>query len=704
MRRRPGAGLRLESIREKKEFVSALHPQTPDTQKSSAEMWGNMANEKQKCPMCGTKLKMIDGKMACKECGYYMRGQDNMESAPSTAQTNSYSQPAAQTNNYTQPKSTVQQPVRSYTSAGTEQSGSSNKKKNKTGAIAATVAGVIGSIILVVVISLGRSFLFDRLYELWNNMSSNTEENTDKTDTSGNSKDTSNESSTHSSKSDILSRTPQSDFFRQLAEIIFDKSYYEISSEEMASVNALEINKDEYTIYYQVNYETGTSLTFDSSINMSLSDLNCFTGLEWISLIGISLKKGDLDSLENLYAVYSENTLKELADIIPHPENIAYLGTEGSSFFFNRTLEDVRSFPNLEYLTLEDCTYLEDISALEQLVSLKGLYLTKLNDLKDYSIFMKLTGLEELSIQSTQLKSIDFLNVMPNLTYFALEDSDVTNIDALSSCLNLTGLYLMENYSVEDYAPIGELTQLTTLTVFKSTHSPIPSLDKLTALEQAYFKNLWEGELSLVTAAPNISQLYLENSYDHRLELLTSLPLEYLGLVDCSLYDTSLESLYSLPLIQLDMTDSYMWGNIESVFGIPTLEYLCLDRVSCVIDFDNVPDNESLWFLSMNGIKIDTEVYGGLRVPLSGHYDLFEHFPNLERLLVASTDIDTIEFVEKLPYLEYLDITENRVTSLKPLESLPYFLRVDCGGNTILETLPEGSYIYVNTESVYRPY
>lgn len=34
-----------------------------------------MANDKQKCPMCGTKLKMIDGKMSCKNCGYYIRSQ-----------------------------------------------------------------------------------------------------------------------------------------------------------------------------------------------------------------------------------------------------------------------------------------------------------------------------------------------------------------------------------------------------------------------------------------------------------------------------------------------------------------------------------------------------------------------------------------------------------------------------------------------------
>lgn len=654
-----------------------------------------MANEKQKCPMCGTKLKMINGKMTCKDCGYYMREQDNTGSAPSTAQTNSY----------TQPGRAAVQPVGSYTSTNTGKSGSANKKKNKTGTIVATVAGVIGSVLLVVGLSLGRRFLSDRLYELWDNASSNTEESTDKTDTSESSKDDSTKSSSHPSKSDLLARTPQSDFFIQLAEIIFDKSYYDISSEEMASVTALEINKDEYTIYYQVNYETGSPLTFGDDIDMSLPDLNCFTGLEWISLVDISLKKGDLDALENLYAVYSDNSLEELADIISHPESITYLGAEDSDFFFDRTLNDALLFPNLEYLTLGNCTYLEDLSALEQLTSLKGLYLTKLNDLNDYSIFMKLTGLEELSIESTQLKSIDFLNVMPNLTYFALEGSKVSSVDALSSCPNLTGLYLMENYSVEDYAPIGELTNLTALTVFKSTHSPIPSLDKLTALEQASFGNLWEGELSLVAAAPNISSLYLDNSYDDRLGLLTSLPLEYLALVDCSLdNNSSLESLSSLPLYQLDMTDTYVFGNIESVFGISTLEYLCLDRVSCVIDFDNVPDNASLWNLSMNGIKIKTEAYYGTDVPLSSHYDLFEHFPNLERLSLASTGIDSIEFVENLPELEYLDITENMVTSLKPLEALPYFWRVDCGGNTILETLPEDSNIYVNNESVYRPY
>ena len=35
-----------------------------------------MAGEKQKCPMCSTKLKMINGRLTCKSCGYYYRTAD----------------------------------------------------------------------------------------------------------------------------------------------------------------------------------------------------------------------------------------------------------------------------------------------------------------------------------------------------------------------------------------------------------------------------------------------------------------------------------------------------------------------------------------------------------------------------------------------------------------------------------------------------
>ena len=84
-------------------------------------------------------------------------------------------------------------------------------------------------------------------------------------------------------------------------------------------------------------------------------------------------------------------------------------------------------------------------------------------------------------------------------------------------------------------------------------------------------------------------------------------------------------------------------------------------------------------------------------MPLSQHYDLFGHFPNLTDLYVKSAGLDSIAFVENLPKLQYLDITDNSVTSLMPLASLSDFQAVWCGQNTILENLPEDSNIMVYT-------
>ena len=510
----------------------------------------------------------------------------------------------------------------------------------------------------------------------------------------------------NSKYNDYLSsfRKPHSDFFYELAEVIFDKPMADITDEEFASLTALQIDMDDKDIYYSINYEMGTPLYFEEGIKIDYSDLSCFPGLEWISLEGDEFKAGDLDGLAYLYGVYSDNTLDELIKIIPDPENITELGFEAS--FLDHDLSKLEHFPNLEYLYMEG-ERMTDISALKNYPNLKGLAMFDFNSLMDYSPLMSLTALEELTIHSKQMKTIDFIKVMPNLTYLEIEGSQITEISALSACPELTTLTLVKNYSVSDYTPVGELVNLTDLTIHKDTHAVMPSLKKLTYLEQASFTNLWEEELPLITAASNIYSLYLENCYDdNNLEALTALPLTSLSLVDSSISGKQmLEPLTRLPLEYLDLSESYMFGNMEEVFGIPTLQYLYLDKATGVIDFDKVPYNDNLIVLSMNGLRINPEAYNNTeRINLSSHYDFFDHFPNLENLQLAGMKIDNIEFVENLPQLVYLDITNNNVTSLKPLENLSYFRKVLCGQNTILEWMSEDSGIEVDSESYYSGY
>ena len=169
---------------------------------------------------------------------------------------------------------------------------------------------------------------------------------------------------------------------------------------------------------------------------------------------------------------------------------------------------------------------------------------------------------------------------------------------------------------------------------------------------------------------------------------------------DFSSYVDSLEPLTRLPdLTYLSLEDTSIFGNIEDIFGIPTLRSLYLDDCQIGLNFDRLPDNDTLELLSLNEISIlnDPTYNNGDRVSLAEHYDMFEHFPNLKELHLASLKLDSIAFVEKLPLLQYLDITDNNVTSLKPLESLSSFQAVWCGRNTILENLPEDSDILVIT-------
>lgn len=688
-----------------------------------------MANEKQKCPICGTKLKMINGRMTCKECGYYVRNSSDYsydsgyQSASSqsgySGSQSSYGDSAAwntttqsttsqntTSQNTTSQNTTSQNSIPQNTAAPRPvPAGTPSSPYTDGSRIAKRVAIVVAVLISINLIS-GAIVAFMHLGEY--SKESQASQSARESKSSGSSKPSKSSSSTGSagstqsgSESDFL--LPESSFFQELSEVIFAKDLSDITQEEFASVTAIEIDFYEKEIYYQLDYVDGIPLTFGNSYGIKLSDLRCFSGLEWISLIGQGLKAGDLDGLEQLYAMKSKNTVEELAKIIPHPENITELYVTDT---FADDLEGIQNFSNLQYLTV-DYGYLSDISALSQIPQLLGLALLDCDDLTDFRPLKSMNSLEKLSIQCSTLKSIDFVSDMPNLTYLSIEGSAIPNIDAVRNCPNLEGLYLVENYSVPDYAPVADLVNLTDLTIYKQSDARIPSLEKLTNLESASFRNLHEGDLALVTAASNIRYLYLDYNYDlENLNLLTNLPLISLSMTNCSFYGNDpLEPLTKLPkLAYLDLSHSYVFGNIDDLFGIPTLEYLNLKEATGVIDFEHLPSNENLLVLNLSGLKIKTESYGSDVQNISDHYDMFENFPNVEELYLASLGIDSIEFVSYMPSLYYLDIINNNVTSLKPLENLPFFETVLCGRNTILDSVSEDSGIYVDTETQYYSY
>ena len=629
-----------------------------------------MAKESIKCPMCGTKLKMTDGKMTCKKCGYYIRSQPSQTDAPNGYQTSDYYR--------------------------------KNKESNPAAAIVtALVLGVI-SVTAFVGIVLFRLGGLDHLFPGNGPKSGGSADNRSESSASDRNEEQRetasrpDETPESEGESSAQTRLPQSDFFRQASEAIWGKAYRTITAEEYASLTALQLLRDDKILYYQLNHGETQSLTYQADTGMDLADLSSFTGLEWIS-VDDDLDSGDLDGLNQLYGVYSENTLGELADIIPHPENITEVGAYDS--IFERNLDEITAFPNLLYLDLAYDS-LEDISALSGFPNLQGLVLTDCDDINDYSPLMNLTSLETLGIQSTQLKSIDFIRQMPGLTSLSIEDTQISDLSALESCPGMTYLSLIDNYEIEDYSTVSQLTQLTDLTLEMNYGQTLPSLAGLGQLKRLTVK--YAGDLSPLRDAATVTSLSLESCSGWELDAITAMQdLNTLIIKDFSSYVDSVAPLTQLPnLTALSLEDTSIFGNVEELFGIPSLQYLYLDDCQVGMNFDALPDNEMLQVLSLSDISIlkDPTYNNGDEVPLSEHLDMFNHFPNLTELYLASLKLDDIAFVENLPRLQYLDITDNSVTSLKPLESLGDFRAVWCGQNTILENLPSDSPILVITE------
>lgn len=643
--------------------------------------------------MCGTKLKMINGRMTCKDCGYYVRESSSLDSYSAAA--DSYTSPQSSTSFGS---SAVSQ--NNAASGGSKAPGAAKKAgaQPKTGHPVKNILVILGSAALLVLAMLLRSGVIgDIVRDMRDSQPAPTPISREPIAAAGSDTlSTAPSTAAPATKEPVYAKYPESQFFRSFIEAVYGKGYRVITAEEYAAITAFRLDRDRQLIYFQVNHGETQSLFYASDSGRKLSDLSCFPGLEWLYLEDDGLSANDLSGLDSLYGVYSENTLNELAEIIPHPENIVELGVEDSLFIKN--LDGIESFPSLLYLTV-DCGFLEDISALGSTPGLLGLTLTGCDRLTDYSPLMSMTRLESLSIESSQLKTIDFIKQMPNLTYLSIEDTQIKNIDALRSCPSLTYLKLYDNYSVEDYSVVGELTELTTLALGVTYDVILPSFEKLTSLSTLSMKGC--HDLTPLKDAVNVTALYMEYCTSQNLEVITAMQgLTTLSLNDFSYYTTSLEPLTRLPnLVALDISESNVFGNIEEIFGIPSLKYLYMDDCMVGIDFEALPANENLQVLSMCDTSIleDPSSYDRTYIDISGHCDMFASFPNLSELYLASDNLDDIDFVTALPNLQYLDISNNNIVSLTPLLQLDNFRIVWCGQNSILEKLPDDSVIMVLT-------
>jgi len=314
---------------------------------------------------------------------------------------------------------------------------------------------------------------------------------------------------------------PRSDFFRRIAEIIWEKKPEDISPEEYASLTSIQIDRAGGLVSYQLNHGYVSSFACPEDLEPDFSDLAFFRGLEWVFVDG-SLGSDDLRGLENLSGIHSRNTVNEFTDIIPYPERITELGIEGDASI--RNLEGIESFPNLKYLSV-CCEGLDDISVLKRLPGLQGLILEGCRGLRDYGPLLSLGELELLKIGACGLESIDFVEKMPKLMSLSLEDVEIADwAEGLFGIPTLRYLYLNGCRLGLDFDRMPENEKLEVL-----------SLNGIVLLEDPADRDSGRVSLSehcdIFDGFPNLRELYLISMDLEDIGFVEQLPhLQYLDI------------------------------------------------------------------------------------------------------------------------------------------------------------------------------
>ena len=268
---------------------------------------------------------------------------------------------------------------------------------------------------------------------------------------------------------------------------------------------------------------------------------------------------------------------------------------------------------------------------------------------------------------------------------------------------------LQDNIELSDYSALSSLDGLEELTLELGSDASMPDASNWDKLHTLSVKGA--SDISFMESLIGLKTLYLEGADCNTFGVFSSLQnLEYLQIGSVHGDLNNLDMLTHLSMLKvLDMSGMTVYGNVEAVFSIASLEEININDCSFGLNFDAVPAHTNLKKLHMNRLclweNIVVQYDGGFtyvdydEVSVADKIDVVKKFSNLEELYLQGNKLANISFVENLPHLKKLDITNNYVTDLRPLQRLNQFEIVWCGQNAIAQGTDLGADVTVILDS-----
>lgn len=604
-----------------------------------------MFSKRKKCPFCGKKMIYKNNNILnCPDCGYYDRGASN--NIPSN-NNNIYSQPntnniysranntytphqihnanANQTN--TPPQYTAPQYTSPYSKPPSWLDHISTLRQNwksfkKVSSVIITIATII-CVIFTTITSIHEALL--------------TTSQTGKINQS----DITNELQQTEAVQD-KSQIPESDLFKEILPVMFDKSYDKITISDIETVTSYrfyEAESGKINIDYTLsNGHLGTVNTEQD--RLETKEINCFVNLEALYLDEVTYYNLDLTGMNRLSIFHANDLPFNFSEMI-EPSQLTSLKLTSPL-----NLDILSQFENLETLELQGMVTI-NFEGIDNLKNLKNLTLKSITRTEDISQLYKLKNLEQFYIDIPSFDDITFISKMENMRELTIINSRVKNFDLLANCDKLEKLYLLENYEVDDYSFLKNLTNLTELGVYKSFDAPedvfdfsiYPQLKKLIIGNFDSYKYL--------SGAGSIEELiihhgaYTDFKYNNKNVLLDLNNLKILEIHNGSIPAEMLADIKEAKdLEHISFESSYIWDNINPIFELPNLQSLDLTNCKFTLDAKSFNGNESIVSLKMD----------------KSHPYKYTDINTLETENMQHSELKS--FLSKLPNLKYISMSD----------------------------------------------
>ncbi len=509
----------------------------------------------------------------------------------------------------------------------------------------------------------------------------------------------------------VAEKTKLTGMLREMVTTAFGKDADSVSEQELSQIKWITDKYDFDYSYIGYSFEDPFENP-DAEIRwLSFSDeLDLERGYEGLKALK-GLKKLDTNQylsqcdltglkLESLSASFS--TLEEAAAAVDDPALIRELGIKYSV----ESLDGLDLFPNVEKLSV-DAGSLSDADNVITMKHLTSLTLEDADKISDFSAFSAVPGLEELVIESENLKALEFLKKMPQLKSLGLSDGELLNLDGIEVLERLEKLSVTDCSELKNMSAVEGMTGLKELILESTYDCEEPSLGALTGLTKLTLRNFHScGFLQNLTG---LTELTLHGcDLPENIDLSGLTQLKELTCTT-SMSDRSLKFIGKITSLQsVNLRGMVTYDDISGIFALPAVKAIDISGIECEIDFDKISENTSLETLEMSGVKLyeNVSVSGGGGIVyvdwddvfLADHLDFLRSFPNLKRLDIAENEITDLSFAESLVKLEEIDFSENYVTEMRPLAAGSALRLVNCKGNPVSNLQVLGEDVVIITD------